>query len=556
MLTIQKPTLRAVGKEAVPPDPSWAAAGAVTVLVLAHLPMLALQARLTWDYPHYRFFPLAVLGAGVLAARPARRLGPLVPGSGGRAVCSLGGSWALLAVACLIGSPWLGTVAALGAAAAVAYSVGGGRLARALLPAWGLLVLALPPPVRLDGQLIGLLQAAATRCSSRVLDLMGVFHLREGNVIRLADRPLLVEEACSGVHSLFAVLCGTIFLAAWTRRSIGRGVALVTAAVGWVFLANILRIVTVVVVAERWKVDLSSGWAHQALGLAVFGLALGLTASTESLVSLLAVVRGLRRVRERELMMGTLAAPPAPGPDRPPPSPTLLPDLRRTRLASWPVLAAYGSLLLAQPVLLGDLLQDYFVPGSVLASRLMAVRAGDLPGSWGDFRQQGLQTVRRDFSHASGRFSQVWTYRWGGRTVTVSLDGPFLGWHELTSCYLGQGWACRERSVRPREGPGEAVAVARLERPPELKGDLLFSLFDDRGRVLEPGILFGQAGYVFERLSFWRRQWGHRTYQVQLLVEGRAPLTPDEQGQALAFFEQVRSQLIQRLSPSGRGVSS
>ena len=45
-----------------------------------HLPLLALQARLTWEYPHYRFFPLVPIGAGWLAVRAGRRLGPLEPG--------------------------------------------------------------------------------------------------------------------------------------------------------------------------------------------------------------------------------------------------------------------------------------------------------------------------------------------------------------------------------------------------------------------------------------------------------------------------------------------
>lgn len=52
----------------------------MVILVLAHLPLLALQARLTWEYPHYRFFPLVPIGAGWLAVRAGRRLGPLEPG--------------------------------------------------------------------------------------------------------------------------------------------------------------------------------------------------------------------------------------------------------------------------------------------------------------------------------------------------------------------------------------------------------------------------------------------------------------------------------------------
>ena len=231
----------------------WPAAGTLTVLGLAHLPLLVLQARLTWGHPHYRFFPLVLLAAGLLAARAGSRLGPLVPGDDRWVACLLGGGWAMLGGACLIGSAWLGTVAAMVAALAVAYSIGGGRMLRRLLPAWGLLWLAIPPPTGLDYELVTLLQTAATRWSSRVLDVLGVFHLREGHVIRLPDRRLLIEEACSGIHSLFAVLAAALFLAIWGRRSPLRGLALVAIAIAWVFLGNVLRIVVVVDLARAGK---------------------------------------------------------------------------------------------------------------------------------------------------------------------------------------------------------------------------------------------------------------------------------------------------------------
>jgi exosortase len=531
---------------------------AVAVLGLACLPLLALQARLTWGHSHYRFFPLVLLGAGLLGARDGSSLGVLAPGPGRRVRWLLGGSWVLLAGACVLGSAWLGTVAALLATLSVADSLGGDRLLRALLPAWGLLWLAVPPPLGLDNALVTLLQAAATRWSCRMLDLLGVFHLREGNVIRLADRRLLIEEACSGIHSLFAVLAATIFLALWTRRSLGRGLALVATAVTWVFLGNILRIVAVAYLAARWQVDVSSGWRHEMLGLAVFVLALGLTASTDSLFSLVPCVLHLRRAWMRESLIGPecAAAVPEPTPRSRHAPPTRLPSLRRTRLASWPLATAYGALALVQPLFIGNVLEDYFLPGAVVASRLLALRAADLPASWGPFQQQSFETVRRDRGDDNGGFSQNWVYRWGRRTVLVSLDGPFQGWHEMTRCYVGQGWIARERLVQPGTSGAGAIAMARLERPLGREADLLFSNFDARGRVLEPDNFGGRLGLRDELQDFWRRQSRQRTYQVQLFVEGEVPLTSAERSEALAFFERVRAPLVQRVGRGGREVPS
>ncbi len=554
MLSLQTLAPRVAARRLVPSAVLWPAAGSLAVLGLAHLALLALQARLTWGHPHYRFFPVLLIGAGAIAARDARGLGRLVPGSDRPVGLVLGGAWALLAGACLLGSAWLGTVAAMVAALGVAYAIGGRPLLRSMLPAWGLLWLAIPPPTGLDYELVTLLQTAATRWSSRVLDVLGVFHLREGNVIRLADRRLLIEEACSGIHSLFAVLAGTLFLAIWGRRSPLRGLALVTTAVAWVFLGNVLRIVVVVDLAARWQLDLSAGWLHEALGLAVFALALGLTASSDSLSSLVPRVLSLRRMWMQQTLIGRASVTAAVRPALLPTVPTRWPDLHGTRLAGWPLAAAYGALVLVQPILIRSLLEDYFLPGPVVGSRLLAVAATDLPASWGPFQQQAFQTLRRDSGSDDGRFSQRWSYRWGDRTVHVSLDGPFQGWHELTRCYVSNGWTCRERSVQTAgAGAGAgAVAVVQLERSLDQHGALLFSLFDDGGQVLEPDNFGGRRGFVGDVLDFWRRQSRRRTYQLQLVAEGPGPLTRAERDQALALFTHGRAQLLQRVAGPGR----
>ena len=128
MSSIQTSTSPALRQRTVPSlsIAAWPALGTVVILVLAHLPLLALQARLTWEYPHYRFFPLVPIGAGWLAVRAGRRLGPLEPGPVRPAAWLLGGCWAVLAGACLIGSAWLGAVATLVSTAALLYAIGGG----------------------------------------------------------------------------------------------------------------------------------------------------------------------------------------------------------------------------------------------------------------------------------------------------------------------------------------------------------------------------------------------------------------------------------------------
>ena len=190
------------------------------LMVAAHVPLLILQGQRLWDNPNYQFFPLVLAGAAYLAWRDTRWLGRLDPGRRGPSLVLLGVSWLLLALAGLVIAPWIGAVVALLAVLAVAYACGGWRLVRGLLPAWALLWVIVPLPF--EDTLTLSLQAVASRWSSAVLDVMGVLHLPSGLVIEVPGKRLLLEEACSGIHSLFTVVAGTLFFIFLTRCSVVR----------------------------------------------------------------------------------------------------------------------------------------------------------------------------------------------------------------------------------------------------------------------------------------------------------------------------------------------
>ena len=130
------------------------------------------------------------------------------------------------------------------------------RYLRAAFIAWIVLRYGLDELVRID------LQRIASEWSGAVLDQLGLLHLPLGNVIGLAGRRLLVEEACSGVHSMFVVLAGVLAYALWVRTSIARALVLLAAAVFWVLVANTARIVLVAYATARWDVDFLTGWRH------------------------------------------------------------------------------------------------------------------------------------------------------------------------------------------------------------------------------------------------------------------------------------------------------
>ena len=237
-----------------------------------------------WVRPHYQFLPFVPLVAAALAWRECRKLGPLEPGPRRKVALLALASWLLLALASFFVSPWLGSVAALAMLAAATSAIGGRPLMRSLTPAWAFLVLAVGLPLKVDQELISELQAMTSRIGSLALDTLGVFHVMEGNVVRVSGRSFGVEEACSGIYSLFSVIFCTLFFELWARRPPVRTIVTVAAAACWVLAGNIVRVVTIVYLDTRWGVDVSSGWGHDLLSLVIFGATLLLVASTDCLL--------------------------------------------------------------------------------------------------------------------------------------------------------------------------------------------------------------------------------------------------------------------------------
>jgi len=215
------------------------------VLALAHLPLLLLHGQHLWAREHYQFFPFLLPAAFALVYPNVRGLGSLTPGRRGVCLALFGMALAVLTLGVLTLSPWLGAVAAQVTLLAAAFSLGGRCLVACLLPAWLLLCLAIPLPGPLDGRVIAGLQHLPTSGASHVLEVAGVLHARDGNVLNLGSHSILVEEACSGVHSLYSVLACTLFWSAWTRRPLVHALLLLLAALPWVVAGNIVRIVAV-----------------------------------------------------------------------------------------------------------------------------------------------------------------------------------------------------------------------------------------------------------------------------------------------------------------------
>ena len=158
---------------------------------------------------------------------------------------------------------------ALAATIAVAWRMGGWPMVRAWAPPVACMLWAIPPPFGLHGWITRLFQAIAVDACHHALMAADLLHAVRGLLIALPEHTFFVSEACSGVRSLSAM---GAFATVWTvalRRPAWHVALLMLASLGWVLVVNISRILAIVV-AFKFRLDLSEGWAHFLLGMVVF----------------------------------------------------------------------------------------------------------------------------------------------------------------------------------------------------------------------------------------------------------------------------------------------
>lgn len=114
---------------------------------------------------------------------------------------------------------------------------------------------------------------------------LGVMAVNEGGQVRLPSCSLVVGAPCSGVRSLVALLALAAVWACVVRGPRLARIALLALAIPLASLANLLRVTSLLWVADRWGLETAQRYYHDFSGPVFFALAL---------VGLLAVSWGLR----------------------------------------------------------------------------------------------------------------------------------------------------------------------------------------------------------------------------------------------------------------------
>jgi hypothetical protein len=296
----------------------------------------------------------------------------------------------------------------------------------------------------------------------------------------------------------------------------------------------------VVLIETRWGVNVSTGWRHEAFGLLLFAVTVGLLLSTDQLLGFLVRSPDEESRRREE---------PAAAPEC---SPTG--GLWRLAVGAVPayLLLAVGHWALAEPT-----------PDAGTALPPPTADQNLLPAKVGPWELKEFTTQAREAYSFFGEHSQVWVYSRGRAAAVVSLDYPFPSWHDLTWCYTGRGWQIDGQAVRDAAGvPGGFVEV-RMTQSAHRHAYLLFCEFDRQGRPLaaRPG---ATEASLFRHQATVRRlrarlgldadpliaDPGGPVYQLQAFAEGLGPLTAEDEAAMRDVF--VGAQAAAREAWAGR----
>lgn len=548
------------------------------LLAAAHAWSVWQQAVNNWHHERYSFFPLILIGAVLIAwQRRQELLNVTIPWASGPVplfsgmVCLV-----LLAFAVHMNSPWPGALSAIIALRGLLRWGLGVSAAREFAPVWWFLLLGLPLPLGSDRELVLWMQLQVSQAASGMLDLLNYPHDISGVNMMFAEHVFEVEDACSGIQSLYAAVACVALYSALNRRSTPRVLLNIVSAGIWVFVTNVARIVVVCIGMIEWDLPLARGIGHEVVGILAFTAALLLSISTDRVLLFVVPLRNINAQFEvREGLRKSLLR-------------SMRNSLRRvTALApSTRISAVCGALLLAGFLgLLGWQTRNLITGrgrGSPNSDSVdMTFEREFLPSQIEGWRQANFEVLTRDEDDDLGQMSRVWQFEQDNLSVVLSIDGPYTAWHDISGCYGSQGWKTLEEVDHFARDPSYTEFLQEMggveeDMGNELRGNagprgltrqmyVVFSAFTGEGIPIPPpplvrwgvGRRFPQLTTAMSRLladaiaGNADRSASHEPiYQLQMIYQADGAITQTERIVARDFYFRVQDLVLDNMQAS------
>jgi len=505
-----------------------------------------------WQREHYQFFPIVLIGAAGLAWYRFQDLSlDHVPRITFRLCIYASAAFCLLVVATVLGSNLIGSISGIISIWTLVWYYGGKNAAKAMRGPVFLTFLMMPLPLNLDLKLIISLQKIASAFASRMLDLQYIRHSVSGVAITTPQKSFMVEEACSGIHSLFSCICVVVFVSVVQRSGIIRVLFNIAQTVLWVIVANAIRVYLIVYSYSLWGISLTDGWEHEALGIGTYVIALSLSLSTDKLFQFLIPVR-IRNAELSESPMKRLDF--------------LLDRVVMTQTRSFATMVAVLALLFfpLAAIQYGRTIGTVFAsppPQAGATESNFTTSIDELlqghsepPATIEDWTLVGTDRISRDPDDPFGTNSAIFTYTGGGLTAQFSIDGFYHAWHDLAYCYDSLGWDIRSQNNSIDGKSGRHLTELSISSPDGEHGWIRFSCFDSTGQSAPPNDpTIGRIPTISTLLerTGWRKEGPEQTqiippvFQLQLLCGDHRELLPHEDEALRILFEKLCTRTLE-----------
>jgi exosortase B len=151
----------------------------------------------------------------------------------------------------------------------------GSKAARALWFALFFLLFMVPLPGFVVDSATGPLKQHISEIAEHLLYAAGYPIARSGVTLTVGPYQLLVADACSGLHSMFSLSAmGLLYLYLMGHKSWARNAILIASILPIAFVANVIRVIILVLVTYHFGDEAGQGFVHGFAGIVLFVVAL------------------------------------------------------------------------------------------------------------------------------------------------------------------------------------------------------------------------------------------------------------------------------------------
>lgn len=162
--------------------------------------------------------------------------------------------------------------------------VGRGALRKVWFPLF-FLVFMTPFPEALVAAATGPLKSAVSVVAANTLYALGYPVSRVGVILNVGQYQLLVADACAGLNSMFTLeALGLLYLNIMKYTSVARNIVLSVLVVPIAFIANVVRVMVLVLVTYHFGDAAGQGFVHSFAGMVLFLVGLTLVIATDYLL--------------------------------------------------------------------------------------------------------------------------------------------------------------------------------------------------------------------------------------------------------------------------------